>query len=187
MKKRYLFGAPLLIAATALGIASSQNASVANAVAGAIRDPMSLIAARSPGERGDGALYNIKPLKITVPTEPLVYPTVTPSRSVVMNDIDYIPAIYGPLNLLYGTPIDVVGGPFFADIPSIGGGGIPMAPPIFGGGGGGIIGGGGFIGGGDTPPPAAVPEPSTWAMTMLGIGLIGFVMRKKNKQVVDNA
>ena len=45
-----------------------------------------------------------------------------------------------------------------------------------------IIGGsGGSI---TVPPPGAVPEPSTWAMMLLGFGMIGSAMRRSRKQTV---
>ena len=45
-----------------------------------------------------------------------------------------------------------------------------------------IIGGsGGSI---TAPPPGAVPEPSTWAMMLLGFGMIGSAMRRSRKQTV---
>lgn len=69
---------------------------------------------------------------------------------------------------------------------------VPYAPPIGGGfaGGGGSSGGfigigGGSIGIGNTPAPGgitpAIPEPSSYVMTMLGIGLIGGAMRSNRK------
>mgnify|MGYP001794655335 CR=1 FL=1 len=45
-----------------------------------------------------------------------------------------------------------------------------------------IIGGsGGSI---TAPPPGAVPEPATWAMMLLGFGMIGTAMRRSRKQTV---
>ena len=32
-----------------------------------------------------------------------------------------------------------------------------------------------------TPPTGAVPEPATWAMTILGMGAVGFTMRRRQK------
>lgn len=39
-------------------------------------------------------------------------------------------------------------------------------------------------GGGGADPAPAVPEPSTWAMMILGFGLVGAAMRKKQRQTV---
>jgi len=39
-----------------------------------------------------------------------------------------------------------------------------------------------FSGYGDLVPPPAVPEPATWAMMIVGFGLIGGVMRRRTRQ-----
>lgn len=38
--------------------------------------------------------------------------------------------------------------------------------------------------GGGVPPPGAVPEPATWATMILGFGLIGGAMRRRQRQMV---
>ena len=96
----------------------------------------------------------------------------------------------GPLNPGSGTPI---------------GGGPTPGGPSTGGPGGGGPGGGGPGGGGpgtiipvdpdpvdpvdpipDNPPPISpVPEPMTWAMFILGFGLIGLVMRSRRRRLVS--
>ena len=64
------------------------------------------------------------------------------------------------------------------------GGFLPSAP---GGGGGGTIGGGGGGGGGGgvdpPPPPGPVPEPSTWALMILGFFFSGFAMRRRARHL----
>ena len=53
------------------------------------------------------------------------------------------------------------------------------------GGGGGSSGGGssgGGSSGGGTPPVAAVPEPGTWMLMILGFGAIGSVMRRRTRK-----
>jgi len=61
------------------------------------------------------------------------------------------------------------------------GGFVPFGP---GGGGGGLIGGGGGGGGGNpggpTPPAGPIPEPSTWALLLLGFFFTGSALRRKN-------
>jgi hypothetical protein len=38
-----------------------------------------------------------------------------------------------------------------------------------------------------TPGLSAVPEPATWAMMILGFGLVGGVMRRRQRQTVRYA
>jgi hypothetical protein len=66
-----------------------------------------------------------------------------------------------------------------------GAGGVGSGPGFGGPGvgpGGGGPGGGGTVDG-STPPlvPPAVPEPDTWAMMMLGMGLCGYALRRRNR------
>ena len=62
------------------------------------------------------------------------------------------------------------------------GGFAPLGP---GGGGGGLIGGGNPGGGnpgggGENPPPAGpIPEPSTWALMLLGFFFSGYALRRQ--------
>ena len=51
-------------------------------------------------------------------------------------------------------------------------------------GGGGSGGGGGGGGGGGTPPPvAAVPEPDTWIMMLIGMAMCGAALRRRKRAV----
>lgn len=38
----------------------------------------------------------------------------------------------------------------------------------------------------DTPVPAPVPEPSTWAMMLIGFGIVGGVMRTRRRSLTDH-
>lgn len=62
-------------------------------------------------------------------------------------------------------------------------GGLAFLPTGSSSGGGSSGGGGGSSGGGSsgggTPPVAAVPEPGTWMLMILGFGAIGSVMRRR--------
>jgi hypothetical protein len=44
--------------------------------------------------------------------------------------------------------------------------------------------GAGSLGGSITIRPAAVPEPATWAMMLLGFGAVGFAMRRRRAPVL---
>jgi len=74
---------------------------------------------------------------------------------------------------------DLSSGPWHTNFTNIG------ALPVLATGSGGravIIGGsGGTI---TVPPPGAVPEPATWAMMLLGFGMVGTAMRRSRKQTV---
>ena len=74
---------------------------------------------------------------------------------------------------------DLSSGPWHTNFTNIG------ALPVLATGSGGravIIGGsGGTI---TAPPPGAVPEPATWAMMLLGFGMVGTAMRRSRKQTV---
>lgn len=80
------------------------------------------------------------------------------------------------------------GGGFVPPPPGGGGGGVVLPPP--GGGGGGVVppGPGPGGGGGVLPPPAAIPEPDTWGMMILGFAALGTVWRRRRvlvKLIVD--
>ena len=160
--------------------------------------PSELLAAlrlRSPGQRSKGELADTKGhsrntaaasgpheralAKVRQPSSTLLplgpglaqiaegFPPVSPFG---------LPAFAGGVLPDVGLPIP--GSPsFLVDVPAIGGGG---------GGGGGIIGGGGgAIGGGvpPSPPPVVspVPEPSTWALMLMGFAVIGLSLRRKRR------
>ena len=71
----------------------------------------------------------------------------------------------------------------FDDISPVptGGGGLGGGAGQGGGGGlgGGLGGGGAQGGGGGGPPPSGVPEPATWSMIILGLGLLGGALRTR--------
>ena len=153
----------------------------------------SLFDSRSPGERAAGVLANMKHRKApalhqralpkvrknpvnplagivgAVPTPPVEAPPIAPPLDKVLSGAPSGPVAISP------PPGGTIGGP--------GGGGFPGVF-VPGGGGGGVI----------IPPPAVnppvtppvvtppttsgVPEPSTWAMMLLGFLLIGTAARR---------
>lgn len=86
------------------------------------------------------------------------------------------PAVGGLPGFIPGTGIG--GGPIVIGGGGGGGGGTPGGGNPGGGNPGGGNPGGGNPGGGD-PPMAAVPEPATWAMLIVGFGVIGAGMRRR--------
>lgn len=162
-----------------------------------VKDPAAMFEGRSPGERGNGAMFQTKNKAVGTPSER------------TLSNIPVVPAQDVGLPVV-GDAADPVATALFAQpeappadgIPSTD---VPISPagifapsqsfvPIFGGGtpadsggnpGGGNP-GGGNPGGGDssTPPPPAVPEPATWASLILGLFTAGAVLRYQRRASV---
>jgi hypothetical protein len=187
--------------AAALAVSSLSNDDFAKEVGdgvtqgvNGIKSVAAMLNGRSPGERAQGALANLKQKRHSAVHEralakvrrpgPLANLVGTPLISPVMPP----PASPTPLyNLVAGGPPMIV--PPAAIVP----GGPPNGggPPIFtaisppGGGGGGVI----------VPPPvltstpvvpevpvtSAVPEPTTWAMMLVGFALIGGALQRRRR------
>jgi hypothetical protein len=190
LRNRWVIGAAILLAlAAALSVATFSRADLARQVRDAasaglvnMKTVAAMLADRSPGQRPEGALASMKPEKrpalheralpkIRKPESPLAGIVGTPT----VPPVELPPAT--PLYSMVTTPpvaqTLVPGGP---------GGGSPPAPPP--GGSGGIV----------VPPqtPAvpvtpvtpvtpAVPEPNTWAMMLVGFGLMGWAIRREKR------
>jgi hypothetical protein len=175
------------------GNAVSQG--VRNGVDG-IKTVAAMMAERSPGERAKGALASLKnkrPAGIHERALPKVRkptPPVSPLAAIVAGPP--VPPLIPPAaplfnNLVSGSPTPVV--PLVTGGPTGGGGGNGSPPPFVSitppGGGGGII-----VPPTTTtetppppPPPSAVPEPNTWALMLVGFGLVGFAVRRDRRRV----
>lgn len=188
----------------ALGVTASSGLAVAAAAlwaggnlpgreGGLTADLFSLLQARSPGERAEGALAQSKPRR-TAPFERVLSdsrtrpapavpgaapPAATPA--LVLADVPLVQLADAPLA---GVPVETLGG-----VPL----GVTQAPPvIFGGGSGGGTPVTGGSGGGTpgtpgtdnqpvvTPPNVngAVPEPATWGLMLIGFGMVGSLLRR---------
>lgn len=151
------------------------------AFAEALRDPLSILAQRSPGERGAGTLRQTKPARTRVAAAAPFAPSerVLPAmrmRPPVLPFIDapglepITPPIYAPPGLESAGP--AISAPVFA-VPAISG----ITPA-------------GFGDGDITPPPtniitppaappSAVPEPETWLTMILGFFVAGQALRRR--------
>lgn len=198
---------PALLVAAALGFAAaipiasallSEDSQVPGAAQ--VRNVFDMLANRSPGERitgnlnkskssasipklggGDSDELRQRALGKVFPTPPAPPGAAVGQDEPVFFALEEQPSTPYMLEGPFGTS-DLVGGG-----PVIGAGGfigIPVAGSGSGGGNGGGPSGGGSDGGTGGPPPSpppfsAVPEPSTWAMLLLGFGLIGAGMRRR--------
>ena len=187
---------PVAAIGTIVGVGVATGGVGSTAVMAALADPMSVLAARSPGARAAGALTQTKNPKADAPSERVL-------AGVLTRPLDRFaaPGLGGGTP---GTTTGAVGDTVTeaatnAEAPPVAfDGGIPA--PVTGG----FIGTpGGFVvtpgggGGGVTtptpmptpappvvvtpinPPIGSVPEPETWVMMTLGFGAMGFAMRRK--------
>ena len=188
------------------GVQSALNAG-ANGVSralGAVQQSVAdMLAGRSPGERAEGTLANLKHRRLAALHQralPKVRRpgTVSPLAGIV-GAVPVPPAqeLPPPATPLYNVVAGGPGAPVAAPSPGAGPVVFPAIPPPPGGGGGVII-----------PPPAitppvtppvtppivippppsgAVPEPSTWAMMMLGFAMIGRALRVRARETLHLA
>jgi hypothetical protein len=189
-----------LVAGGALAI--SFGGVTSTTIASALRDPMSILGDRSPGARGGGSLADGKlgavklanigadPVGATTPggpTQRVLSGARPSSQPIITGASGPAPGLVGSVPTSFANPGGGVAG---GAIP--GGGVVPGTPP--GGGGGGIFfppgTGGGGGGGGVVPNPPTivpVPEPATWAMMILGFGMIGAMMRRRARPSAANS
>lgn len=178
---RVLFAAPILVALILLFL-FTQNQAV---LASAWRNPVEMLSARSPGGRGAGALYNIKPERLA-PTarshSPLAVP---PAERVLAATRERAAPPFAGVLPGDAMPLDLMepGGAFPAGFAPMDLGTPPLtsfsAPPEGPGGPGCCV----PQVTGDTPPPSPVPEPTTWLMNIVGLFLVGSALRYRNRQL----
>jgi len=188
LQKRAMVLSPLAaglfvsVVATPLLISEGSRA----AFAAAVKDPLSLLAQRSPGERAPGAKHSTKPPRIAqagpvVPRERVLpsvrerAPDISPAAAAAPEA--GLPVVDAPVEVAEAGPAPAV--PF-------------IAPPFFGPNT--IVPGPGPDSGGNPgpgpgpgpdpdpgtdpePPVPAVPEPATWAMLLAGFFATGAAMR----------
>jgi hypothetical protein len=148
--------------------------------AASVQSIMALLDQRSPGERTKGELTKTKRKhKVLSSSWPAIARTIQPVKSAAVEESPFLPPEAPPeFQMASFTPGSI-------------------SPPVsFGGGPGGNGGGGGCCGtggggGGTTPsdnpekpPVPAVPEPSTWAMLIIGFGAIGSALRRRRRDQI---
>lgn len=191
-----LVGGLALLAATIVLVGYMVSGGQSQAVAALLRDPLAVLAGRSPGLRPGGALLQTKLRRHDdggrrsddVPGERVLSAVRTRPGEPGLLTSDSAPAdILGTL-----LPTDV--GQSLNPGASAPGSFLLPGTAIAGGGGGGFFGGGGTIGSGPgggsgavTPPPptisppapvASVPEPAGWLTMLVGFGAVGALLRR---------
>ena len=170
-----------------LGVGSSDVARAAESGAKNLSD---LLAQRSPGERTQAELTKIKKARAlaktrhAIPASAARGPPPFVLARLLLPPVEEFPVDLGKPAATAQTPTPFS---FFSPPPGGGGGGVVVTPP--GGGGGGVTPPGQTPPEGGNPPPPptelvvpppAVPEPGTWAMMLLGFGLMGWSLRRES-------
>ena len=164
-----------------------------------IGNALSMLLSRSPGERSTGILIKTKSAKNAQsladkgPRKRLLARSLPEGKGASTEPAPEsgIAGLIAP-----PEPVFILAGPDFAPgllpalggLPFIGGGGGFVSSP----GGSGGSSGGGSSGGGGTPgnpnppitdPTSPVPEPQTWALMLLGMGLCGAALRRRKNTI----
>ena len=194
IRRRWPLAAALL-ALLASGGAMLGSGSTA-AIAEILKDPLSLLAERSPGARADGSQFAAKRGKGVTPVQfvmgtgreraPTVSEAAAPAGASPASAPDSLVALLPEEPLVAGVPDGLLPGdatPGALQGPSLGVGNPGMLIPIGSGPGGPGSSPGCCTSG--TPPggtvPPAVPEPATWVTLILGFFMVGGVLRAKPK------
>ena len=148
---------------------------------------------RSPGERGATNILKGKAKRALAKEDAPIGKPKPAQRALGKTFDDPLVSLVGPLTpapAVEFLPVDAA--PAAPSIPTLAltvpggsGGFTPVGGGFIGGGGG----GGGSGGGGDgivppppaPPPVAAVPEPSTWTLLLIGFAAVGASIRRSNK------
>lgn len=190
--KRALLLAFLLTGSFIASIGEENRAAFAEV----LLDPLSLLAQRSPGERGAGALLRSKPdnVNLAALTGPF-----GPTERVLSAVRTRPPIEFGPDSALLGPIVPEIAQPDFAvpealpiTTPGVGVPGLPFIGP-----GPSLAGAPPAPGDGPTVPPEdetpeqpilpnpAIPEPATWLTMILGMLAVGGALRRRRAGKLD--
>jgi len=160
--------------AGARGGGAAHAAGLSATLAAMMRDPLSIFAMRSPGERGL-ALLSSKPERTRAAA------AEEPPTERVLSTVRERPPVASALDEFILPADELLGGDLMQlaalePQPEV----VPLGvlPPL-------VTPGGGFWGGGGdepNPPPSVptpVPEPATWSMMLLGFFTIGSLLRRR--------
>lgn len=185
----YTLSAAGVAAAVGLGYASTSGI---GPIGGPGVDMISMLKARSPGERATGAQTN-KRVAMSAPAA-VARPAAAPARPISRVLSAAVPAPVTATPSLAAAPVPLVAAPAAAPAalaaapllaaapvgaglsPLAGLGLLPVIPAVIGGGGGGspvAV----------TPPAPAVPEPGTWLMMIVGFGMLGMALRRRSARL----
>lgn len=166
------------------GGAGARAAGLSATLASMMRDPLSIFAMRSPGERGL-ALLNSKPDRVRAAAE-------EPPTERVLSTIRERPPVASALDEFVLPADEILGGDLVqlaALAPQPEAVEAGLLPPL-------VVPGGGFWGGGGgdggetgTQPglPTPVPEPATWSMMILGFFAVGSLLRRRGRSGARSA
>jgi hypothetical protein len=192
------------VAAGIVGGASALSPQVRASIAGTGPDLLSVMRARSPGDRAAGAQTNkheyaqAEPVAAMLPTSSAASERTPAPVAAVAPAI--VPAVVAPAPVavpMAAAPAVAAVAPAAAPAVVAGGTGLPLAAgaallpiagvaAVGGGGGGGSIGFDQPPGSSPPPPPGpAVPEPATWMMMITGIGFLGFALRRRRQRLAE--
>lgn len=175
--------------AVVAGVIISPNAR--DSMRGGGADLMTMLGARSPGVRSEGAMTT-KGLRVaaSAPRAARALPVASGPRQAAI--IPAAPVAGGLAPVAIASPA-----PFAPIAPAVARTPVLAAAPVFAAGGGGLgaaallpiplvaaiaSGGGGGGGGGPTPSTTpAIPEPGTWLMMIVGFGMLGMFLRRRRR------
>jgi hypothetical protein len=185
-------GAVALLAvalAGALSVATLSNPRFAHAVGEGLSESIqgvktvaAMLAERSPGQRPEGALAQLKHKRAAAlheralpkvrgpaPTayEALAGPVATPPLAPPVQGPLYTAVAGGPTPIVPPTGGASGGPPILSEIPPPGGGGGGFTAPIT------------TLEVPPVTPTSPVPEPASWAMMILGFALLGRALRRR--------
>lgn len=146
-------------------------------IVAALKNPLSLFADRSPGERGSGPLQLTKsgPHERVLASVRQREPADAPVLGAAPNSAagpETMPTAADSSPEAFSQPLDIGRAPFtpvFYDTP-IGYPGTPGTPS------------GDTPPGGDTPPTTAAPEPAAWALMAPGLFAVAGTLRRQQRK-----